>query len=557
MATRRTASRFRRLGIGLAAALTVVAGASTQAHATAPPPTVLLHDNFASADHTLGLPLATWPPYEPDTTIEPSIAVNPANANNAVASFHEGRDPNGGAADIGFATTTDGGNTWISGNVPHLTTVVGASGTNNHASDPVVAFGPGNVVYINSLVIDEDSVGNVNGGGLAISESKDGGLTWEDPIVMNISNAATNLVTGNFDDKNWITVDMGTGLGHHLGRVYMFWDNQLVTQYAYCDPDINVVTPGCDQLNAWSTVPNGNNFYVAYNSASIGSIPLVLQDGSVEDVFNDEGGFFGQVTAQSAGAVAWPAPLTFTTQETTIAPDDSGNVPAQRAGPDLPTAAVDPVSGRVAVGWSGTSLRSAGKNDPEVVVSTNNTGQTFGSPFRVDQGAPTGDLVDRYNTMLGFGADGTLRVGYRQRLEGAPTMSQIVDTYYQVSADFGATWSTPLLVDTQATDVGYCAFSRGGCFLGDYNELAPAGANTYLVREEAYANFPGEPYNNTTCFCANNGHMHQKAWVAVVGPPQVITPESPLIAALVLAGAGAAVAAGVYRRRRYRAPLGT
>src|SRR5947209_2955491 len=217
MATRRIGTRFRRLGIGVAAALTVVAGATTQAHATAPPPTVLLHDNFASADHTLGLPGVAWPPYERDSTIEPSIAVNPADANNAVAAFHEGRDPNGGAADIGYATTKDGGLTWVSGNVPHLTTHVGASGTNNHASDPVVAFGPNNVAYINSLVIDENLDRSVNGGGLAMSQSNDGGLTWGDPVVMNISNAATNLVTGNFDDKNWITVDMGTGLGHHHG----------------------------------------------------------------------------------------------------------------------------------------------------------------------------------------------------------------------------------------------------------------------------------------------------------------------------------------------------
>src|SRR2546422_6474654 len=130
MATRRTGVRTSRLGLGIVAALTVVAAATTQAHATAPPPTVLLHDNFASGDHTLGLPGVNWPPYERDSTIEPSIAVNPANALNAVAAFHEGRDPNGGAADIGYATTTDGGNSWVSGNVPHLTTHVGASGTN-------------------------------------------------------------------------------------------------------------------------------------------------------------------------------------------------------------------------------------------------------------------------------------------------------------------------------------------------------------------------------------------------------------------------------------------
>src|SRR5438132_13845878 len=81
-------------------ALAVLATGATVAHATAPPPTVLLHDNFASGDHTTGLPGVGWPPYERNSTIEPSIAVNPSNPNNAVASFHEAPDPNCRSADI-------------------------------------------------------------------------------------------------------------------------------------------------------------------------------------------------------------------------------------------------------------------------------------------------------------------------------------------------------------------------------------------------------------------------------------------------------------------------
>jgi len=108
--------------------------------------------------------------------------------------------------------------------------------------------------------------------------------------------------------------------------------------------------------------------------------------------------------------------------------------------------------------------------------------------------------------------------------------------------------------------VSWCAFSRGGCFLGDYNQLAAAGANTYLVREEAFADpsDPSElPFNTGSppCFCSTGytgQGTHQTTWVTVVGPPEItaVTPESPLVIALVLAGAGTAAAVGVRRGRR-------
>jgi hypothetical protein len=177
----------------------------------------------------------------------------------------------------------------------------------------------------------------------------------------------------------------------------------------------------------------------------------------------------------------------------------------------------------------------------------------------VDKNAATDDYVDRYNTMVGWGPTGDLRVGYRQRQEAAAPInfSNTIDTYYQVSNDLGTTFSTPLKVDTQPTDVGYCAFSRNGCFEGDYNQLAPAGANSYLVRTEAYASSPGEPYNNAPsggnppCFGADNGHEHQSTWVAVVGPqPGSDAPETPWVGGLALTGAGLAIGAALVGRRR-------
>ena len=120
---------------------------------------------------------------QPDTQIEPSIAVNPANPLNAVTVYQEGRIAGGGDATNGFATTFDGGATWIHGELPGLTTYPGQGGAFERASDAVVAFGPGNLVYANSLVFDFNTGGGLRSG-IAVNVSKDGGRTWSQPVIL-------------------------------------------------------------------------------------------------------------------------------------------------------------------------------------------------------------------------------------------------------------------------------------------------------------------------------------------------------------------------------------
>jgi hypothetical protein len=73
-----------------------------------------------------------------------------------------------------------------------------------------------------------------------------------------------------------------------------------------------------------------------------------------------------------------------------------------------------------------------------------------------------------------------------------------------------------LKVNKVTTDVGYAAFSRGGAFLGDYNQLATASnGTTYVAHNEALPRTPGEKCNCS--FTRGNGHQHQYTYVAVIG----------------------------------------
>lgn len=209
--------------IGAAGAIILLLGslngpvvARPQARAAAAETPKVLQDHQA-AKHKL----VAVPPQQPDTNVEPSIAVNPKDPLNAVAGYQSGRVDAGCAQTLGYATTFDGGKTWKSAPLPKLTVANG--GTYPLASDPVVAFGPDNTVYFNSLMCGDA------GNDLAFSVSKDGGKTWGDPTLVPTER------TFSMDDKNWILVDNSKAPGHHYGRVYMVWDNIAPVVVMYSD----------------------------------------------------------------------------------------------------------------------------------------------------------------------------------------------------------------------------------------------------------------------------------------------------------------------------------
>src|SRR4051794_6290975 len=313
-----------------AAGLAVVAGL-TLAPASAGPaagsPSLIRDVRASHADIPLGkvsYPIDGSHP-QPDTQIEPSIAVNPANPKNAVTVFQEDRVDNGGDAGNGYATTLDGGKTWVHGYLPGLTTVT--KGSFDRASDAVVTFAadPAHkgryLVYANSLVFNDGSSpsGDTSQSGMAVNISRDGGRTWSKAVVLEQDGLA------GLNDKNWLVADNGTGTGHTTGRVYVVWDRIAPMIYSYCDT-------ACDKLSSWTSSPaNNGSFYVFDPMPGIGSIPLVLPDGSLGIVFQgdftgtpsipssptDQPDFVGVgsqlmfALAPGAGAIPWPAPLTF------------------------------------------------------------------------------------------------------------------------------------------------------------------------------------------------------------------------------------------------------
>ena len=458
-----------------------------------------------------------------DTEIEPSISVNPRNPLNAVTAFQSGRVDAGGDATNGYATTFDGGRTWTHGLLPGLTKNFG--GQFDRASDAAVAFGPNNVVYANSLVFDD--TGQALRSGLATNVSHDGGRTWGPPAILQ------DDMLGGAIDKNWIGVDNGTGPGHHTGRVYVVWDRVAPVLAAYSD----------DQGVTWQTGPKFG--YVVYPGQGIGALPLVLKDGSLgvvfetlvapiptlhaspgEDMAEPIPGFskFVMTTALEAGSLPTGAPLVFG-PPVSVGVDDVNSIRQQRSCDGTEQAAVDPGSGQVYVVWTDGRARGDGVNDIMLSRSDDN-GITWTAPVRVN-GGRTDDYLDSFCGAVDVGPAGDVRVSYRTRQESVmeradgSSFSDHVGTSYVESFDHGDTWTKPLEINTVANDMHFAAESRNGAFLGDYEAMAAAGPNTYVVREEPVRVNAKEPHTFPPAY------HHQRTWVAVVGPASAAPSSKP------------------------------
>jgi hypothetical protein len=573
------------------AVLVALAAFGVSARAYAPGNPVVVSDRQAALDDYD----ATTPPgggqsaVQPNTQIEPAIAVNPGDHNDVVTDYQVGRVDAGGDADNGFGTSLNGGLSWTYGNLPGLTKAAPtpvSSGVTcptdltvspyDRASDAVVTFGKdptgqahgGYFAYAQSLVFD-DSTCSALPSGMAINVSSDGGLTWSNALMLE------GDAGGGLNDKNWVVSDNGTGLGHHPGRTYIVWDRVATVEIAYCDPDSplsGTFGVGCDKIQNWSTV-SGKIFQPIGAVQGIGSFPVVLNNGSLGVLYKSltaapcspnecEQGTIGIGSNQwtliaGAGATpfgsALPAPLA----STTVDSYQGGHVEFQRAG-TLPQVAHDPVTDDLVAVWEDNRYRtdSAGapgnQNDAVAAVSTD-MGATWSLPIRINQG-PTGDQINHYNTTVAIGADGIWRVAYRQRNEaGITALTPGIDSYYQESRDQGATWTAPLKINTSSpvSDPQFGAFSRGGLFQGDYEVIAAGGPDeSYFTRDESFQ-LPGGPSTCTTNFSTPQPCQNQTTWVAHLLPQNTATtPDARFVPALVLVGGGAAMAVILVRRRR-------
>jgi len=128
-----------------------------------------------------------------DAGNEPSIAIDPTDADKMVMGWRQFDTVESDFRQAGWAYSHDRGETW---------TFTGSLEPGTFGSDPVLDVDADGVFYYLSINFER----------MGLFRSLDGGVTWEDPTA----------VLPGFWDKPWMAIDRTNGIGR--GNIYVTFD---------------------------------------------------------------------------------------------------------------------------------------------------------------------------------------------------------------------------------------------------------------------------------------------------------------------------------------------
>jgi len=390
-----------------------------------------------------------------ETEVEPASY---AFGSTIVTTFQIGRFTDGGASDIGFATSTDHGTTWTHGNLPGITTVEG-TGTYDRASDTSVTYNTKFKLWLVETLALSDS-GGAHGQAVLISSSKDG-ITWNMPTTVSV------VEKNGFYDKPWLGCD-NTPTSPFYGNCYVEWDDfSLGDQFE--------LSTSTDGGTTWSTKKT-----TAGTPFGTGGIPLVQPSGTVIVPADDEFAASVQAFRSTDGGNTWGAPVSITSIS------EHGVAGGMRAVP-LIAAAID-AAGKVYVVWADCRFRkNCSSND--IVMTSSSDGVTWSAVSRVPID-PVASSVDHFtpgfSIMAGTsGSTARLALTYNFLPKASCSVCNVGVGYIE-SKNGGATWG-PAKVLAKGMNSNWLPSTTSGQMLGDYMTTSYSGGRVHGVFSTAFA----------------------------------------------------------------------
>jgi len=409
------------------------------------------------------------------TEVEPAMVTS---GSTLVAVFQMGRYFRGGASNIGYATSVDGGVSWTRGTLPGTTTFAG--GMYSAISDPAVAYDRAHASWlVTALAITSTDT-------VVVSRSPDG-INWSGPAV--ISNTPDS-------DKNWIACD-NTQTSPYYGHCYVEWDDPSDSGHFW-------MSTSTDGGQTWSAPAAP-----ADNATGLGGVPVVQANGTVIVPASDDAGTHMLAFTSTNGGSSWNVSTIISTiSDHTVAGD-------LRSDP-LPTSAND-ASGLVYVMWQDCRFRS-GCSANDIVMSTSSDGVRWSDPVRVPIDATT-STVDHFLATVAIdpstsGNSAHLTLVYHYYPSATCGASDCaLNVAYVTSQDGGSSWSNPTALAGPMT-LAWLADTNQGRMVGDYVGLTYVAGRAFpaiaVARANNGTNFDEAIYTSTNPLAQARGMVSAK-----------------------------------------------
>jgi hypothetical protein len=386
------------------------------------------------------------------TELEPDTF---AHGGTVVAAFQVGRFFNGGATDIGFVRSGDGGATWgAPGFLPGLTFTAGAASPFERVSDPSVAFDAKHGVWLISSIPLLPTTLVVPT--VFVSRSTDDGVSWSGPV--SLPPPASKDVDL---DKNWTACDNHPASPFY-GHCYTELDN-------FGDNDLELMSTSADGGLTWSTpIPT------AGHDKGLGGQPVAQPNGTVVVPFESLNGKIEAFTSTDGGA-SW-------TKGVEVSSIRFHRVAGNLRTSPLPSAEID-AAGKVYVAWEDCRFRrQCSSND--IVFSTSTDGVHWSATARVPID-PVTSSVDHFIPGLAVdpttsGSSPHLALTYYFYPNAACGGACRLEVGYISSPDAGAHWgpATQLAGPMALSEI---AATSQGPMVGDYISTSFSGGHATTV----------------------------------------------------------------------------
>ena len=361
-----------------------------------------------------------------------------------VAAIQSGRFTDGGASNIGWATSTNGGGSWSNGFLPGTTVFATPAGSYNRVSDPSVAYDPAHNTWLIASLAISTSGGSVLGAAVIVNQSTNGGTTWSNPVVVHAATGSENL------DKEWIVCDT-TSSSPFYGHCYVEWDNNGGGNLIH-------MSTSTDGGTTWGSQKNTAN-----NATGIGGQPLVQPGGTVIVPIDNANETSVLAFNSTNGGSSWSSTTTVASIKSHT---DAGGI---RSGP-LPSAEVDG-AGKVFVVWEDCRFETRCKAN-DIVMSTSTNGTTWSAVTRIPADA-IGSGVDHFIPGLAVdkstsGSTGHLVLAfYYYPVSSCSSSTCKLDIGYSSSTDGGSSWTAKTNIAGPMT-LSWLANTTQGRMVGDY-----------------------------------------------------------------------------------------